>query len=194
MVAGILLVPTAAFAGTHSSLADARAHSAPATKMAGGSDPDTIVTFEVTSGLLTMTAPATANLGTGTGAETGLPGTTINGDLGAVTVTDDRAALNATWTVTASSTDFTTGGKTTPETIPATDIAYNPGTITTTGTVTAVAASSPPIALSNGGVPVVAATDIDGDNTAAWDATLSVTVPGNAVVGTYTGTIAQSVG
>ena len=53
----------------------------------GPGDPNTTVTFAVTSGALSMTAPATANLGSGA------PGTTISGELGAVTVTDDRAAL-----------------------------------------------------------------------------------------------------
>ena len=89
---------------------------------AGG--PGTTVTFAVTVGALSLTAPATVDLGSGA------PGATITGDLGPVTVTDDRALLGAAWTATASSTDFISGGGTTDETIPAGDVSYDPGTIT----------------------------------------------------------------
>ena len=68
-----------------------------------------------------MTAPDTVDLGSGA------PGTTISGTLGTVTVTDDRALLAAAWTATASATDWTTGGGTPAETIPATDVGYDPG-------------------------------------------------------------------
>ena len=50
-------------------------------------------------------------------------------------MTDDRALLAATWTTTASSTDWTTGGGSPVETIPASDVTYNPGAFSTTGTV-----------------------------------------------------------
>ena len=89
------------------------------------------MTFAVTSGELTMTAPATADLGSGA------PGTTITGEIGATTVTDDRALAQRRLDRDASATDFTTGGGTPAETIPATDANYSPGTITTTGTITA---------------------------------------------------------
>ena len=72
---------------------------------------------------LTLTAPASANLGSGA------PGTTISAAIGPVTVTDDRALLTASWTVTAAETDFANGA----QTIPASDASYAPGTITTTG-------------------------------------------------------------
>ena len=91
-----------------------------------GGDPNTTVTFAVTTGALSMTAPTGANLGGGA------PGTTITGSLAAVTVTDDRALLTAAWTATASASDWTTGGGTPNETIPAGDVGYTPGTITTT--------------------------------------------------------------
>jgi hypothetical protein len=150
----------------------------------GGGDPDTTVTFTVTSGALSMSAPVSASLGTGA------PGTTISGALGAVTVTDDRALLSASWTVTAASTDWTTGGGTPAETIPATDAGYDPGSITTTGTITA---TGTPITLSNTAAPVVTGTDGVGDNTASWNPTISIAVPAAAVGGTYTGTLTQSV-
>jgi len=142
------------------------------------------VTFTVTTGALTMTAPATADLWGGA------PGTNISAALGAVVVTDDRALLSATWTTDASATDWTTGGGTAAETIPAADVGYDPGTITTTGTVTA---TGTPISLSATAAPVVAGTDGVGDNTASWDPNITVAVPASAVGGAYSGTLTQSV-
>jgi len=149
-----------------------------------GGDPDTTVTFTVTSGALTMSAPVSADLGSGA------PGTTISGSLGPVTVTDDRALLSASWTTTAAATDFTTGGGTPAETIPATDVGYDPGSITTTGTITA---TGTPITLSGTATPVVAGTDGVGDNTATWNPALAAAIPASAVGGAYTGTLTQSV-
>lgn len=150
----------------------------------GGADPDTTVSFSVTSGALSMSAPVSVNLGSGA------PGTTISGALGPVTVTDNRALLSASWTATAASSDWTTGGATPAETIPATDVGYDPGSITTTGTITA---TGTPITLSGTATPVVTGTAGVGDNTATWDPTISVAVPASAVGGAYTGTLTQSV-
>jgi hypothetical protein len=179
-VMGAVLTSTAASAAV---TANARASGLAAGVPASG-DPDTTVTFTVTSGLLTMTAPATADLGSGA------PGTTITGALGTTVVTDNRALLAATWTALASSTDFTTGTATTAETIPVADAFYDPGVITTTGTITATGTG---ITLSGTPEPVVRGTAGTGDNTASWDPTIAVTVPASAVVGTYTGTLTQSV-
>src|SRR5690348_2342739 len=148
-----------------------------------GGDPDTTVTFSVTSGALTMSAPVSANLGSGA------PGTTVTGAAGAMTVTDDRALLSASWTATASATAWTTGGGTPAETIPATDVGYDPGSITTTGTITA---TGTPITLSGTATPVVAGTDGVGDNTATWNPALAAAIPASAVGGAYTGTLTQS--
>jgi hypothetical protein len=148
-----------------------------------GGDPNTAVTFAVSSGALTMTAPAAVFLGSGA------PSTTIAGAVGTTVVTDNRALLAASWTATASSTAFTTGGGTSAETIPAADVGYVPGAITTTGTITATGTS---ITLSGTAQPVVAGTAGVGDNSATWNPTLSVAVPAAAVVGTYTGTLTQS--
>jgi hypothetical protein len=88
----------------------------------------TSTTFTVSAGALTITVPASVNLGTGG------PGTTIGPTaLGAVTVTDNRALLLASWTATVSSTEFLTGGGTAAETIPAADATYTTGLPTTTG-------------------------------------------------------------
>jgi hypothetical protein len=151
---------------------------------ASASAQDSTITFSVTSGALSISVPVTANLGSGAS------GTTINGVLGAATVTDNRALLDASWTVTASSTDFTTGGATPAETIPSSDVGYDPGSITTTGTITA---TGTPVTLAGTPAPVVTGTAGVGDNTASWDPTLSVAVPAAAVGGTYTGTVTHSV-
>jgi hypothetical protein len=145
------------------------------------------VTFTVNVGGLTMTAPASANLGSGD------PGTTISNTLGdgGVTVTDLRATLGGTWTATASSTDWTTGAGPTLSTIPAGDATYTPGTITVTGTSTA-ATGGHTITLSGTPQTVVNAT-VTGNNTASWNPTIAVAVPAGAVGGVYTATLTQSV-
>ncbi|MGW1000418.1 hypothetical protein [Streptomyces sp. NPDC002520] len=143
-------------------------------------DPATTVNFTVTSGALSMSVPASATLGSGA------PGTAISAAIGAVTVTDDRALASASWTVTAAETDFASG----PSTIPATRADYNPGTITTTGTITA---TGTPVTLSNSAQPVVTGSAGVGDNTASWNPTVTVHVPAGAVGGSYTGTLTQSV-
>lgn len=180
-IGGIALAPAAASAAT----------AAPAV-LAYSSSPsqdtptsvDTTVTFTVSSGALTMTGPATVDLGTNG------PGTTISGLLGTTTVTDDRALLSATWTASASSTDWTTGGGTPAETIPATDVGYDPGVVTTTPTDGLAAGTA--ITLANTPAPVVTLSAV-GDNAATWNPTISVAVPSTAVTGIYTATVTQSV-
>ena len=148
-----------------------------------GGDPDTTVTFAVTTGALTMTAPLSANLGSG------LPGSTITSTLTPVTVTDERALLGGAWTVLASSSDFITGAGTGPETIPATDATYNSGTPVVTGNFVA---TPTPITLNNGPQAVVTATG-SGNNAATWTPTIVVAVPTTAVGGTYTATLTEDV-
>lgn len=143
-------------------------------------DPSTTVTFTVTSGALTLSVPASANLGSGA------PGTQISAPIGPVTVTDNRALASASWTVTAAETDFLNGAST----IPATDATYSAGVVTTTGTITVTTTD---VTLSNTAQTVVTGSAGVGDNTASWDPTVSVGVPAGAVAGTYTGTLTQSV-
>ncbi|WP_339134439.1 hypothetical protein WJM95_32985 [Streptomyces sp. f51] len=147
---------------------------------AAADDPSTTITYTVTSGALTMSAPVSANLGSGA------PGTTISAPIGPVTVTDDRALASASWTVTAAETDFANG----PTTIPATDAAYTPGSVTTTGTITATPTA---VTLSNSSQVVLTGSAGVGDNTATWNPTVAVSVPAGSVGGNYTGTLTQSV-
>ncbi|MEV7153476.1 hypothetical protein AB0N77_02455 [Streptomyces misionensis] len=147
---------------------------------AAADDPSTTITYTVTSGALTLSVPASANLGSGA------PGTQISALLGPVTVTDDRALVSASWTVTAAETVFTNGSAT----VPATDATYAPGSVTTTGTITVTPTN---VTLSNSPQVVVTGTAGVGDNTASWNPTIAVNVPPSAVGGNYTGTLTQSV-
>ena len=183
-LAGTALVPAAASAAVSGPAATAAAAAHRPRPAAGGSDPATSVTFQVTTGLLSISVPAAANLGPGS------PGHPANGQLGTVTVTDGRALLAASWTATVASTDFTTGTGTGNETIPAGDITYDPGTVTPTGTITI---TSNDVTLSATPQAVVAGSAGVGDNSASWNPSLNVSIPAGAVGGTYTGTVTHSV-
>jgi hypothetical protein len=74
--------------------------------------------------------------------------------------------------------------------IPASAISYTAGAITQVGTATYTANN--PINLT-GVVPAVTATGITGDNSATWDPTISVAVPGGFAANVYSATITQSV-
>jgi len=147
----------------------------------------TTVTFTITAGALTITVPETVDLGT---VQQGAA-TEIAGQLGSVQVSDLRGLLGGTWTTTVTSTDFTTGGATTPETIPNENVDYDPGTLTST-TGDATFTPGTPGALGTT-LTAVTATAINGPNTAAWNPTITITIPPTAVSGDYTGTITHSV-
>ena len=146
---------------------------------------DTPVTFTVNVGALSITVPDSASL------SSVAPGNTATAQVGSVTVTDDRALLAATWTATASSTAFKTAGGSGLETIPVTAVSYDPGDITTTGTITATGTALTP--MSGAAQPVVTGTAGSGNNIATWNPTLAVVVPASAVGGLYSGTLSQSV-
>lgn len=151
----------------------------------------TTTTFSVTGSGLSITVPASVNLGSG------VSGGKITGSLGTVTVTDGRGLLLAAWTASVTSSAFTTGGGTTPETIPAASVTYasllatsTTGTgVFTPGEATTVLAAP----LSGTATTAFTLTAGVGPNSAAWDPTITVNVPAAAVVGTYTGTITHSV-
>ncbi len=174
----------------------------------------TPVTFSITStGVLAITAPD----GTPTAIDLGtvVSGTTIQtlgaaGNFGAVTVDDSRALDPADWTATVSSTDFanvTTGVA--ADIIPATAATYTipaitadtpsglplPGTGLPPDGVIVNNAAAPGIAFltASGASDVVTVTGVDGDSSATWSPTITVTIPANAVAGTYTGTVTHSV-
>jgi hypothetical protein len=187
--AGIALTPVAASAATAGPAV--LAFSSSPAQAGPGLPEDTTVTFSVTTGTLTITAPGTIAL------PDGAPGTTISGTVGPVTVTDDRALLTAAWTATVFASPWTTGAASPAETIPVSDVGYAVGTITPTGTITTTGTDLPAGTtagdLSGVAQTVVAGTAGSGDNAATWNPTLSIAVPASAVGGAYTGTLTHSV-
>ncbi|WP_205328504.1 hypothetical protein [Glycomyces sp. YM15] len=151
---------------------------------------DTDVTVTVEQGALAISVPTSSDLGTGT------PGTTATGQIGTVTVTDNRALLTATWTASVSSTAFTTGGATGAETIPNTSVRYwsGPATATSgTGVFTPaqpLAANAVTLSAEQTAFTLTAGV---GSNTASWNPTLLIDLPAAAVGGLYTGTVTHTV-
>jgi hypothetical protein len=159
---------------------------------------DTALTFEVTAtDGLNVTVP-NGPLALGTAASGATITNTFTGAGGSnVSVADQRSVANPTWTVTVTSTNFTTGGGSPAETITNANIGYRsgneispvngpftpgqpipPGTYEAmTGTVTAFSR----------------ATAGGGNNSVSWDPGIQVTVPATAVAGTYTGSVTHSI-
>ena len=149
---------------------------------------DTDVTFALTSaGALAVTAPTTADLGSAA-----TTATSISGNLGTVSVTDERSDLVATWSASVTLTDFTTGPVGDTYTVPAANVLYSTGVITT-DPVLAVALPGVSNGALSGVLPVATVVTV-GDNSATWDPTVTVNLAGlNAPKGTYSGTITHSV-
>ena len=142
------------------------------------------VTTGIIAGPLTITAPATAALGSAA------PGGTLSAALGTVQVTDGRG-FGADWTATVSATDFTTGDSTPAETIPAANATYTITSPTTTGPATFTHATT--ITLSGTPQTVITATSVDGNTTVTWNPAIQITIPPAAIGGAYTATITHSV-
>lgn len=156
---------------------------------------DTAATFTITGGTLTITVPAsTVNLGSvNAGA------LTASGPLGNTTVTDNRGNLVATWTVTVTSTDFTTPCSPTPctpssnQTVTKANVSYNSGTASSTsGTGVFTPSTTGGVTLATAGTGA-AWTGGVGVNSATWNPTIKFTLLGSQVAGTYSGTLNQSV-
>jgi len=147
---------------------------------------DTGATVTVTGGVLAITVPtATADLGTRANT---VPGGTISGPLGEVQVSDARsAAAGSGWVASAISTAFTPPSG---PAIAASAVSYTAGAITKVGTATYTA--DDPGSLT-GVAPVVTATGITGDNSATWNPTINVLVPGGMAAGVYSAIITHSV-
>lgn len=153
---------------------------------------DTGTTFTLTAaGGLSVSAPATANLGSAATNDG-----SFSASLGTVTVTDERGLLVATWIASVTSTDFTTGTATAAETIGNGDVSYASGLATaSSGTGTPVpgqldAAAAQTLDVSRTAFSMTLGV---GNNSVSWAPTVVVAVPAAAVVGTYTGTITHSV-
>ena len=146
----------------------------------------TTATITITGGSLAITAPADAgNLGTRTNT---VLGGTISGSLGQVQVEDGRsAAAGSGWVVSVISTAFTPSAG---PAIGASAVSYTVGTITKQGTATYTANDPPNL---TGVAPAITATGITGDNSATWNPTINVLVPGRMAANVYSATITHSV-
>jgi hypothetical protein len=119
--------------------------------------------------------------------------------MGTIQVTDNRALLAAAWTASVTTTTFTTGGATTPETVPIANVSYWSGPSTASylpsasGTFTPGQANlAAAVILTSSRTAFTLASGV-GDNSLSWNPTLIVAVPAAAVAGTYTGTVTHSV-
>jgi hypothetical protein len=144
---------------------------------------DTTTTFTLNGGSIDIAVASSANLPTG---NSGQP--LVTGQLGLVTVTDNRGNT-VSWTASAASTTFTTNNGFATTT--STGVTYNSGTVNKTGDVTAAGNGNVPLAVAPS--PVVTGTSVVGNNTASWDPTLTVNLPPNSLAGNYTGTVTTSV-
>jgi hypothetical protein len=150
---------------------------------------DTHLTFQVgTVGLLSISVPATANIGSVATAGTTSNWTTI----GTVTVTDNRTPAGQGWVTSASSTALVSGANT----IPAADIEYDPNasSITVTGGITATPTPpSPPITMGSAATVMTGTGGTAIPSIVTWDPELRVNVPVSQANGVYTGTLTHSV-
>jgi hypothetical protein len=155
----------------------------PATAATSGTSAATIT---IQSGFLSITVPANAgNLGTRANS---VVGGTISGSLGVVQVSDARGApAGSGWVASAISSAFTPPAG---PTVPASAVGYQAGVITKIGTATYTA--NEPTDLT-GASAVVTATGITGDNSATWNPTINIAVPGGMAPGVYVATITHSV-
>jgi hypothetical protein len=151
---------------------------------------DTSVTVTVGEGDLEISVPASANLGTGD------PGTSVSGQLGSVTVTDARAAIDGSWAASVSSSAFTTGGGTPDETIANSAVFYWSGPATATsgaGTFVPGQAAAGNAQSLDASRTAFSRTTGAGNSSATWNPTLRIDLPAAAVTGNYTGTVTHSV-
>ncbi|CUU55928.1 hypothetical protein Ga0074812_106183 [Parafrankia irregularis] len=172
-------------AGATAIVAAGLAITPPATAATSGT---TSVTFTLTGGTLDIAVPGPTEVNLGSFAVT-TP--TVSGPLGNVTVTDSRGLASATWIASVASSALAGSGAAAGVTIPASAIAYAPGTITASNVSTT---GSDVAALSGTAQTAVTATAGTGLNTATWNPTLTVTIPpASAVAGTFTATVTHSV-
>jgi hypothetical protein len=153
---------------------------------------DTTVSVTL-DGNLTISAPASVNLGTVSAAA----GSTTSASLGTVTVADGRGSLLG-WNVTAVTATSTMS----TDDDPADEIALSAtgplgwvtGTVTASGSslITGVGAGLGGF-LSTTAIPVATAVATSGGGTYTYDPTLTFTVPPNAQAGTYSVVVTQTV-
>jgi hypothetical protein len=167
----------------------------PATASAAGSG-DTASTFTLTGNAsgLSIAVPDGSTTPVDLGSTTA-GSASLSHALGNVTVTDSRGSLAATWTVTGSTTSFTTGTASANETVSAANVGYYAGAGSAqagqVGAFTPVGTALTPVPLA-AAAPIGAWAGV-GNNTVTFDPTVTFTLLPSQVAGTYSGTITHSV-
>ena len=143
-------------------------------------------TVTVEGGVLAISVPISAgNLGTRANT---VDGGTISGLLGVVKVSDARSADEGSgWVTSVRSTDF---APLDGPAIAASYVGYTAGSISGSGTATYV--TNDPADLSTF-TPAVTANGITANNSASWNPTINVKIPGGTVAAVYSATITHSV-
>jgi hypothetical protein len=148
----------------------------------------TTASITVEGGSLSITVPVSADLGTRVNS---VNGGIISGTLGQVQVSDARSAgAGSGWVTSVISTTFVPIPASVGAALAASAISYTAGTITKVGTATYTA--NDPLNLT-GVSAAVTATGITGDNSATWNPTIHVAIPGGMIAATYAATITHSV-
>jgi hypothetical protein len=149
---------------------------------------DTTTTFTLTGAGLGVSVPVSAILS----SSTNIGITALSSQLGNIQVADNRGSLGTAWTATVSTTTFTTGAQGPHETIAKGNVSYASGLPTATAGAGVDVPTLVPMALSTPQV-AFAHTGVIGSQTTTWDPTVTITVPADAVAGTYTGTLTHSI-
>ena len=149
---------------------------------------DTAVTFTVSAGALSLSGAPSAALSNATAT---VAGTSVSGQLGSTTVTDNRAAAAGAWSVSVSSTNFTAAGGLSIAKAQAS--AYSGISTATTGvSVFVPTTAANPVNLGSAGT-IASATGILGSSTVTYNPTLTVTIGNSVQAGDYSGTVTQTV-
>ncbi|WP_434741943.1 hypothetical protein [Micromonospora sp. SH-82] len=138
-----------------------------------------------------ITVPAAVNLGTG------FVGGVLTGQLGTVSVRDQRGPVNPnTWIATVSATAFVTGVGGAGRTIAAGQVSYwsGPAVRSAGGGILLPGQLTSLQAVSLGATrEAFRKTAGSGNNTVEWVPTVRISIPAGVVAGTYRGTITHSV-
>jgi hypothetical protein len=148
----------------------------------------TSTTLGVTGGDLTITVAGSASLGAVNAGQSSL-----EGQLGTVTVQDMRAEYNGAWNASAVASDFANSDVPDAADIPATDITYSPGSATDQSGDATFQAGAGGAMSTVGSVDAFSTADEVGVASVSWDPNISFALPSNVVAGTYTGTVTHSV-
>jgi len=148
---------------------------------------DTPATFELDPGVLTLTVPTQS-----VALDTVTVGvSSVSGQLGTVSVDDERGLLSGSWRITVVSSAFV--GDTTGVTIAASNVAYTPGNPTATSGTADFTAGTAGEAIDSPQTAYSAAHE-QGSAGISWDPTITITLPSaGQVADTYSGTITHSI-